>query len=272
MARRVLTLVERIKKNIALPEMKILPGQLAFFFILTIIPLVASIFSIASNLHISKSFINSLIETQFPDTIVSFVKFLSANEGAELNKLVFFISALILASNGTNSMITASNQIYKIKNKGYIYDRIKALFMLVILILLILFIIAVPVCGDYLMKGFSALLNMDIFDTYIYSIYKVLNLPISWFFIFFSIKLLYTLAPDQKLPSRKVNYGALFTSFSWVIFTKLFSIYVSTFGRYTTIYGGISSLLVLMLWIYILAYLFVLGMVLNVSKYEEKKE
>lgn len=272
MARRVLTLVERIKKNIALPEMKILPGQLAFFFILTIIPLVAIIFSIASNLHISKSFINSLIETQFPDTIVSFVKFLSANEGAEFNKLVFFISALILASNGTNSMITASNQIYKIKNKGYIYDRIKALFMLVILILLILFIIAVPVCGDYLMKGFSALLNTDIFDTYIYSIYKVLNLPISWFFIFFSIKLLYTLAPDQKLPSRKVNYGALFTSFSWVIFTKLFSIYVSTFGRYTTIYGGISSLLVLMLWIYILAYLFVLGMVLNVSKYEEKKE
>ena len=57
------------------------------------------------------------------------------------------------------------SNIYKIKNKGYIYDRIKALFMLVILILLILFIIAVPVCGDYLMKGFSALLNTDIFDT-----------------------------------------------------------------------------------------------------------
>jgi len=270
--RRVLTLVDRIKKNIALPEMKILPGQLAFFFFLTLIPLIAIIFSIASNLNISKDFINSLIETQFPDTIVGFVKYLSVSEGAEFNTILFFVSALILASNGTNSMINASNQIYKVKNKGYIYDRIKALFMLVVLIVLILFIIVVPVFGDHFMKGLSALLDTNTFDTYIYSFYKVLNLPISWFFIFFSIKLLYTLAPDQKISSKNVNYGALFTSFSWVIFTKLFSIYVTIFGKYSTFYGSISSLLVLMLWIYILAYLFVLGMILNVSKYQEKKE
>ena len=272
MARRVLTLVERIKKNIALPEMKILPGQLAFFFILTIIPLIAIIFSLAASLHISKDFINSLIETQFPDTIVSFVKYLSNSKSAEFNTIVFFVSALILGSNGTNSMINASNQIYKIKNKGYIYDRIKALFMLIVLIMLILFIVVVPIFGDHLMKGISAILNTNTFDMYVYNFYKILNLPISWFFIFFSIKLLYTLAPDQKLPSKNVNYGALFTSFSWVIFTKLFSIYVTLFGKYSTFYGSLSSLLVLMLWIYILAYLFVLGMVLNVSKYEEKKE
>ena len=272
MARRVITLVDRIKKNIALPEMKILPGQLAFFFVLTLIPIVALILSIASNLHLSTDFVNSLVEKQLPGTIVSFVEYISSSDGAHINTIIFFISALILASNGTYSMIIASNQIYKVKNKGLIYDRIKALFMLVILMFLILFIIIVPVCGDYIIKGISYLIDNTEINNYLHGIYQVLNLPLSWFFMFFSIKLLYTIAPDFKLPSKNVNYGAIFTSFAWMIFTKLYSIYVNVFNNYSSIYGSISGLIILMWWIYFLAYLFVMGMALNVSKYEEKKE
>ena len=48
--------------------------------------------------------------------------------------------------------------------------------------------------------------------------------------------------------------------------------YINVFSGYSTIYGGISGLLVLMWWIYFLMYIFVMGMALNVSKYEERKE
>lgn len=272
MARRVITLVERIKKNIALPEMKILPGQLAFFFVLTLIPIIALVLSIASNLHVSTNFINSLVETQFPDTIVNFIKYISSSDGAHINTILFFISALILASNGTYSMIIASNQIYKLKNKDFIYDRIKSIFMLFVLILLLIFIIVVPIFGDFIVKSISHLLNNNNVSKYIYDIYQVLNLPLSWFIMFFSIKLLYTMAPDFKISSKNVNYGAIFTSFTWVVFTKLYSMYVNIFGGYTTIYGSISGLIVLMWWIYFLSYLFVMGMALNVSRYEDMKE
>lgn len=272
MARRVLTLVDRIKKNIALPEMKILPGQLAFFFVLTLVPIIALVLSVAANLHIPTNVINTMVENQFPNTIVEFVKYLSSSEGAHINTIIFLVSALILASNGTYSMIIASNQIYKVKNKGFVYDRIKAIFMLFVLILLLAFIILVPVLGDFIVKWVTSFINNSDINNYINSIYQVINLPLSWFFIFFSIKLLYTMAPDYKLLSKNVNYGALFTSFTWMVFTKLYSLYVNTFSGFTTIYGSISSLIVLMWWIYFLSYLFVMGMALNVSKYEEKKE
>jgi len=272
MARRVLTLLDRIKKNIALPEMKILPGQLAFFFVLTIVPIVALILSIVSNFHISTDFVNSLVEKQFPDTLVSFFKYVSSSEGAQLNTIIIFVSALIMASNGTYSMIMASNQIYKIKNKGYIYDRVKSVFMLIVLILLLIFIIIVPVFGDYIIKSISYIIDNPNISAYLYKIYQIINFPLSWFIMFFSIKLLYTIAPDNKLSSKNVNYGAVFTSFSWMIFTKLYSLYISVFGAYTTIYGSISGLIVLMWWIYFLSYLYVMGMALNVSKYEIRKE
>ena len=80
------------------------------------------------------------------------------------------------------------------------------------------------------------------------------------------------MAPDQRIPSYKVNYGAVFTSFSWLIFIKLYSVYLNVFGGYNNIYGSISSLIVLMWWIYFLSYLFVMGMALNVSKYENKND
>jgi membrane protein len=272
MAKRVLTLVDRIMKNIALPEMKILPGQLAFFFVLTLVPIIALILSIVSNLRIPTNVLNTMIENQFPDTIVEFVKYLSSNDGANINTIIFFVSALVFASNGTYSMIIASNQIYKIKNKGLIYDRIKAIFLMFILIFLLIFIVFVPVFGDFIVKFVTTIVKNSNINYFINIFYQVVNLPLSWFFIFISIKLLYTIAPDNKISSKNVNYGAFFTSLTWILFTKLYSLYINTFGGYANIYGSISSLLVLMWWIYFLSYLFVMGMALNVSKYEDKKE
>lgn len=272
MAKRVLTLLDRIKKNIALPEMKILPGQLAFFFVLTLVPIIALLLAIISHLNIPTSIVNIMVENQLPVAIVDFVKYLSSSEGANVNTIIFFVSTLILASNGTYSMIIASNQIYKVKNKGFIYDRVKAIFMLFILIILLSFIIMVPVFGDLIVKWVTSIIDSVSINSYINGIYKICNLPLSWFFIFVSIKLLYTMSPDYKLFSKNVNYGAVFTSFTWVLFTKIYSLYISTFGGYTTLYGSISSLIVLMWWIYFLSYLFVMGMALNVSKYENSKE
>ncbi len=272
MAKRVTTLIKRLKKNIETPEMKILPGQLAFFFVLTIIPILSLILLVASNLHISTDLLNSLVKNDFPDALVGIIEFVSNMDGAKVNNIIFFVSALVLASNGTRSMILSSNRIYKIKDKGVIYDYVKSFFMLIVLIVLLLFIMIVPMFGDFIMKTITIFLDNPSLTEKLYMIYHVMNLPISWFFIFVSIKLLYTMAPDQRIPSYKVNYGAIFTSFSWLIFIKLYSVYLNVFGGYNNIYGSISSLIVLMWWIYFLSYLFVMGMALNVSKYENKND
>jgi len=272
MKRRAKALLMRLKKNISLPEMKILPGQLAFFFVLTVVPILALVLSIGASLKIPTNLVDELTKLNFPGGLTSIIQYVSGSDAAHINTIIFFVSALVLASNGTYSMIIASNQIYKFKNKGYIFDRIKSIYMMIILILLMIFIILVPILGEFIVKAITVLLKDDSIQRVIYWVYKLLNLPLTWFFIFFLVKLLYTLAPDEPIPSKNVNYGALFTSLSWLVFTKIYTIYVNTFGGYSSLYGSISSLIVLMWWIYFLAYLFVLGMALNLSKYNQKKE
>lgn len=60
----------------------------------------------------------------------------------------------------------------------------------------------------------------------------------------------------------------MFTSAAWIIVTQIYSWYIENFSNYATFYGSISNILILMMWLYFISYIFVLGMALNVTKYE----
>lgn len=98
-----------------------------------------------------------------------------------------------------------------------------------------------------------------------------LKWPIAFFIIFFSIKLLYTIAPDYNIPSRYVNKGAIFTTLGWILTTAIYSYYVTHFSKYDIFYGSLSNIIILMMYIYFLSYILVLGIAINSSSYEMLK-
>ena len=247
--------------------MLILPGQLSFFFLMTIVPLAALFISIFSRLHISTNFLGDLIINNVPDALLGIIDTLNSSSGANVNVIIFFVSALLLASNGTNSMIIASNKIYNVTESNYIKRRLKSIAMLIVLIGLLLFIFLVPVFGDMIIKLIQNM-NHHKIGSVVKFVYNILKYPISFILVFLAIKALYIMAPDIKIKSREVNYGAIFTSFSWVVVTQGYSLYVENFSNYNNLYGSLSNILVLMWWVYILSYIFVLGIGLNVTKYQ----
>ena len=83
---------------------------------------------------------------------------------------------------------------------------------------------------------------------------------------------MYTIAPDEKISRFSTRKGAIFTTVGWIIATEIFSFYIGTFSSYDIFYGSISNLLVLLLWLYILSYIFVLGMVLYAGSYNQQKQ
>lgn len=269
MKRKLKRILKKLYKNWTRPEMSILPGQIAFFLVLSIIPLIALIVSLASVFSISiTEFINNFLSS-IPKEAASIIRNVIEGDGLSFNMAVFYISAFILASNGPHSMILASNTMYKFKNKNYISRRLKALIMTIILVSLILFVIVVPAFGDLIFKGIKALVGTNGFTTMAYKIYKVIKYPLSVIFIFISVKLLYTMAPDTRIKSNTTTKGSIFTTVCWILATEIYSYYVGHFTRYNLFYGSVANLIVLFLWVYILAFIFVLGMALNETEYEE---
>ena len=91
-----------------------------------------------------------------------------------------------------------------------------------------------------------------------------------WHNAVFRVKLLYTIAPDKKIPSHSTTYGSIFTTVIWTIATAIFSYYLKYFANYNMLYGNLSSIIILMMWIYIISYVFVMGIAINATNLNEK--
>lgn len=266
--KRVISLKNRLIININKPEMKVLPGQLAFFFFLTLFPLVALFGNFISLFNLPYGSVAEVLELYFPDGTLTLLELINVKIDWSFNLILFFFTSLFLASNAPHSMILASNKIYGVKDNSYIKRRVKAFLMMIVVVILLLFILFIPVFGDMIFDLIATIDTKSIIRNVMVASYKVLKYPLSLIFIYYLIKILYIMSPDKKIEKQNVVYGSLFTSISWVFLTKIYSIYIEKFTNYTTLYGSLSSIVILLLWLYLLSYVFVLGMALNVSKYE----
>lgn len=249
------------------PEMQILPGQIAFYFIMSIIPIAAISAIIAS--YITKSFdfldtIGSVMPSVLADILVSLT-----NDMQFQGVAFVLILYLLLGSNAPASIITASNMLYNVKQPSYLRLKIKSFVMTIIIVMLLLFVVLIPLFGDVIVKFFIEVFNSNFLYNYKW-FYIIIKGVVSFLIMYFIIKVLYTLAPSAKIKSSTTTKGSLFTTIGWIVATYIFAFYITNIASYDVIYGNFANILILLLWVYILAYLFVVGMAFNVDKFHRQ--
>ena len=254
------------------PELIVLPGQLAFFFVLSIVPTITLLSYFASSLHMSTSFVYNFLTKALNPNIASLVSNTLSNSDLGLRFYVSLILGYYLASTGAASMIVTSNAVYGIKDGGFFKRRLKAFVMTVFLIILFIFMLIVPMFGQKIVELIKYVnLNKNVTETII-NVFRWLKGPFSWIIIFMFIKLIFTMAPDKKVPSKNVNVGALFTTVLWIIVTEIYSLYINNLASYDIFYGGLANLVILMVWFYLLSYIFTIGLALNYREEEIELE
>ena len=268
---RMKQIIRRLLDIIGKPVMRILPGQLAFFLVLSIIPIITLIGYIASLFSISIesliSFMNQALPAEVTEILLPFI----SGQGLDANVLIFMITGFILASNGPHSIIIASNTLYDIPNDNYLKGRIKAFFMAILLMSLFFTSLIVLGFGNTIL---ALLLKWDVLSFLtkeVYLVFVLLKWPIAFIVIFYAIKVIYTMAPDKRIPSRYMNRGAFLTTLGFILVTAIYSYYVSNFANYDLFYGSMSNIIIMMMWIYILSYILVLGIAVNATYYQKVK-
>lgn len=258
-------------KIINKPEMSILPGQLAYFLVLAVIPTISIVTFGAAFFNLSTDVIYEFLTDSFSENFALLI--LSAKDSVSethFSSTLIVIIGYLVASNGASSIIITSNTIYGIKNTGFLQRYLKSFIMISLLVFLLMIMLFIPMFGDTIMNlvsnfsdSTSVVNNVTLFIT-------ILQGPLLWFILFLFIKLIYTMAPDKKINTKYVNYGALFTTISWLIVTNVYSFYVNEVANYTALYGNLANLIILMLWFYLLSYCFTIGLALNYHKEEEE--
>lgn len=263
---------KNLYKIIMKPEMLILPANLAFFLVLSVIPIIVLIGLIASTFSISLDSVIEFLSMNLPKQVAEIITTFISGKGIDFNVGFFTVVAFVLASNGPHSIIVTSNTLYNFEQGNYLNRRIKALIMTILLVGLFIFILVVLAFGNIILKTILDIGILKNISTYMYSLFVYLKWPIAFFIILFSVKLLYTIAPDKNISSKSVNKGALFTTLGWILTTAIYSYYVAHFSKYDIFYGSLSNIIILMMYIYILSYILVLGIAINSQTYEKLKK
>lgn len=267
---RFLRYIKRIFRIIERPEMRVLPGQIAFFMVLSLIPLVTVIGLIASQFSIPLSNLVAAVTNNLPKEIGDIIIPILSSPGKV--SIYSIVLGFCLASNAAYSIIIASNMLFKIDDSNFIRRRIKALVMLILLVLLLLFMIVVLGFGNTIFNLILNYLDLNL-PSFTYYIFFLAKWTIGISIIFMMVKLLLTFAPDHDILSKNMNRGSLFITVTWVVATILYSLFVNNFANYNVFYSSLANIVVLMVWMYIISYTLVVGIAINGENYlHEKKE
>ncbi len=260
--------IDNLIKILDKRELRILPGQLAFFLVLSVIPIITLTTFFATEFAIDTDslvdFISKAIPSELSKILIPYINV----KGFDLGVGVWMVTGFLVASNGAHSIIISSNALYGIDDSPYLNRRIKAILMTILLVLLFIFILIILAFGNSILNFIFSLGFLKQFSKIIYMVYFILKWSVALFIIFFLLKLIYTMAPDMNLKSKSVNKGAIFATLSFSIITAVYSYYVTYFSNYDIIYGSLTGIVLLMIYIYILSVIFVIGIAINSNSYK----
>lgn len=272
--KKVKMFIEEMMEIFKDPMIGLLPGHLAFFFVLSFIPLLSSFVYLALMFSISNEAVYYFLLNNVPSMVTDVLMGIKTSPGISSQTILFTLFSFYLASNSMFAVINASNELYGIKDDKIIRLKLRSLLMTVLLLIAFIFGLLIPVIFNVFYSFISNIsilnkLSIEIKD--ILSIINVFKIPVTIIFLYIIVKLIYKMAPSCRLTSRDVRYGALFTSVGWVIAINVYSYYISNFSRYDLYYGNMANVIILLMWFYIISYIFVIGIVLNKNYFNNKK-
>ncbi|MED3625228.1 YihY/virulence factor BrkB family protein [Neobacillus thermocopriae] len=253
-----------------------LPGmsaQLAYYFLLSLFPLLIVIFTLLPYLPIPHHDILGVIRGFAPPEAMELIE-KNVNEiltHRNRGLLSFgIIGTIWSASNGIHSIVKAFNRAYNVKeSRSFIVSRGMAILLTFGMILVFIVAIILPVFGREI--------GLFLFSTFGYTseflrLWNTLSLVVSAVILFLIFTGLYWIAPNVKLRCRSAFPGAVFATVGWIISSLGLSYYVGNFSNYSVTYGSIGAIIVLMLWLYISAFVIILGGEINAFYSEKNRE
>ena len=251
-------------------------AKCAYFTFLSFIPFILLLLSLIKYMNIDRSTLEYILEAFLPTVttngVVDIIQEMYSKSFQTISISAIF--TLWSAANSFYALTLGLSSVYRSENKkNFILLRIKGVVGTIIIIFTIIMVLILLVFGNRIsltveenFPNFSGIIN------FILNIRSLLVI-ISLFIIFV---LMYRFVPDhQKGNSLKSQVpGAIFASIGWFVLSYFFSIYIDIFTNFSVIYGSLTTIILIMMWLYAIIYMILIGAEINVivTKRNRNKE
>ncbi|MBY0148577.1 YihY/virulence factor BrkB family protein [Neobacillus niacini] len=249
-----------------------LSAQLAYFFLLSLFPLLIFIFTLLPYLPIPyPDILGNIREFAPPQTMdlieknVNYV--MNTRNGGLLS--IGIIGTIWSASNGIHALVRAFNKAYNVKeSRSFFVSRGMAILLTIGMIFVFIVAVLLPIFGREIGVFLFSYLG---FKMEFLRIWEMLRLAVSALILFLIFTGLYWIAPNVKLRCRSAFPGAGFATVGWIVSSYALSFYVSKFNNFSLTYGSIGAIIVLLIWLYISGFIIIIGGEINAFYSERNK-
>ncbi|WP_029036738.1 YihY/virulence factor BrkB family protein [Salinimicrobium xinjiangense] len=255
-----------VKDEIGDNNVSIVSAGVAFYAFLAVFPAIGALVSIyglamdPQSIQQQLEKISSVMPDQALEILEGQLESLVSTSGTALgwSMAIGILFSLWSANKGTKSLFTGIDIAYETNNdRGFFKQNgLTLLFTFAAIILVILsmgVIVVFPAIVEFL--GLPSTLESIIQ----YGRWLILAAIVVYF-----LAAVYRYAPAKKSPAFKwVLPGALLATILWLIASWGFSFYVKNFGSYGEVYGSISAVVVMLLWLFLTSFIILLGAELN---------
>ena len=266
----------------------------AFNFFVALFPLILFFFTLMPYIpipHLYERVMMALDDFLVPSGTMDYVKEtidVIMNQSHDGLLSISIIMCLVFGSNGIVAVFNGFRNVYAnfltdkgLNLKGWLMQRLFAIIMLIVLGALVVISVLLISLGGMVLKY---LVTNEILEggSFTFFLFSVLRWVIGVFALSFGIALLYyfgnvkfkehyrverkrTGPHGEKLYRDFVIFspGTILATTLFVLGTVGFNVYISNFSRYNVLYGSIGTLIILLLWIWVVAILILAGNDLN---------
>jgi membrane protein len=169
--------------------------------------------------------------------------------------------AAFFASNGIESLRTALNRAYRVvETRSFVYRRIQSLAFVFIATVGFIVISVLLVFGPLIARFAEA--RIEWISPYMGTITL-------WRFVIASMTIVFGLVAVHKwLPAGRRRFvdivpGIILTLIGWLVGSTVFPTYLDNFSSYTTTYAGLASIMIAVVFLYIVSAIFIIGAEVN---------
>lgn len=265
--------LEMIKPNWERAQVSPNSAQLAYFILLSIAPILLVVANIIPFLPISATDILPYLETALPADIYRIVQpmllgFLSQTRGGVIS--IGLITSLWSASKAFNATQLVLNEVYGVeKRTNFIIVRVVSFLINLAIVGAVGVTMFAFVFGEQILSFIE-----DFFDIKLTLIQDILSFR--WLILsvvlLVVLVLIYSLLPNHGIAFKYAIPGAIFSALGWLVLSQGFSFYVSVAGGAASGSGAFGVFIILMLWLYLSAIVFLLGALINVIYFQYKND
>lgn len=235
-------------------------AQTAFFIIISAFPFLVLILSVLERIPFVDADMIYSLSGIFPSMVSEYIQSIISEIYRGNSITVISVSAVVLlwaASKGIMAIMRGLNFIYKINEKRRFFELrllsvIYTLGFLVSLILVLLIIFLGGRLGEEIKQNLPN-------NTFFEIIYRIVRTFLKLLLLTVFFGMIYLVVPRRRASVLSQLPGAVLSALGWLCYSWFYTLYADSFGRSTHVYGSLTSIVLIMLWLYVCMYIFFIG-------------